>query len=67
MTKTIPMLSRNNAVTAGHDQSLIVPAVHLRLGHIVVLLITVCLATALQAAPLSQDEINDLVKRLETV
>jgi outer membrane lipoprotein-sorting protein len=56
MTKTISILSRNNAVTA-----------RLRLGPILVLLITVCLATALPAAPLSQDEINDLVKRLETV
>ena len=31
------------------------------------ILITVCIATALHAAPLSQDEITDLVKRLETV
>ncbi|HTD15945.1 MAG TPA: outer membrane lipoprotein carrier protein LolA [Chthoniobacterales bacterium] len=34
---------------------------------LVVLLVSVCFATVLQAAPLSQDEINDLVKRLETV
>ena len=32
-----------------------------------VLLITVCFAPILRAAPLSQDEITDLVKRLETV
>jgi outer membrane lipoprotein-sorting protein len=31
------------------------------------ILISVCFATILQAAPLSQDEITDLVKRLETV
>jgi outer membrane lipoprotein-sorting protein len=31
------------------------------------IIISVCFATLLQAAPLSQDEINDLVQRLETV
>ena len=79
MTKTIPIISRNNAGycsgsgRTGNDQSQItnhqsrvVPA-HLRLSPIVVLLITVCAATVLRAAPLSPDEINDLVKRLETV
>jgi outer membrane lipoprotein-sorting protein len=79
MTKTIPIISRNNAghcsgsCRTGNDQSPItnhqlhaVPA-RVRLGPIAVLLLTVCLATVLQAAPLSQDEITDLVKRLETV
>src|SRR5260221_4749302 len=31
------------------------------------ILIAVCAATVLRAAPLSQDEINDLVQRLQTV
>src|SRR5260370_15597408 len=31
------------------------------------ILIIVCAATVLRAAPLSQDEINDLVQRLQTV
>ncbi|HEX4201093.1 MAG TPA: hypothetical protein VHY59_06210, partial [Chthoniobacterales bacterium] len=76
MTKTIPILSRNNAENAGiavndqspitNHQSPVVPA-RLPLGPIAVLLITIFFATALQAAPLSQDEISDLVKRLETV
>jgi outer membrane lipoprotein-sorting protein len=34
---------------------------------IISIIVSVCFATVLQAAPLSQDEINDLVKRLETV
>src|ERR1700748_2832563 len=34
---------------------------------IIPIIISVCSATVLQAAPLSQDEITDLVKRLETV
>jgi outer membrane lipoprotein-sorting protein len=34
---------------------------------IIPIIISVCFATVLQAAPLSQDEISDLVKRLETV
>jgi outer membrane lipoprotein-sorting protein len=77
MTKTIPIISRNRrsgSCRTWNDQSLItnhqsriVPA-YLQLGPILVLLITVFFATALHAAaPLSQDEINDLVKRLETV
>ena len=33
----------------------------------IVLLVTLCFATVLHAAPLSQDEINDLVQRLQTV
>jgi outer membrane lipoprotein-sorting protein len=34
---------------------------------LIVLLVSLCFATALRAAPLSQDEINDLVQRLQTV
>ena len=73
MNKTIPILSTNNAGIAGNDQSPItnhqslVVRARLPLGPIAVLLITIFFATVLQAAPLSQDEINDLVKRLETV
>jgi outer membrane lipoprotein-sorting protein len=92
MTKTISILSRNNAGNAAiaglsdeasgvsddrgkskndqpqftNHQSHIIPT-HLKLGPILVFLITVFFATVLQAAPLSQDEISDLVKRLETV
>jgi outer membrane lipoprotein-sorting protein len=76
MTKTIPILSRKNAKNAGiavNDQSqitnhqpLVVPA-RLPLRSMAVLLITMFFVTVLQAAPLSQDEISDLVKRLETV
>jgi outer membrane lipoprotein-sorting protein len=66
MTKTIPILARNDAGTSRNHQSPLVPA-RSRLGPLVVLLITFCFAPVLRAAPLSQDEINDLVKRLETV
>jgi outer membrane lipoprotein-sorting protein len=66
MTKNIPILSRNNAGIAGNDLSPITqhqsPVVA-----IVVLLISIFFADVLHAAPLSQDEITDLVKRLETV
>ena len=75
MTKTIPILSRNKrsgSCRSGNDQSQItnhqshiVPA-RIQFGPILVL-ITVFFAAALQAAPLSQDEITDLVKRLEAV
>ena len=40
---------------------------HYRPTWLIVLLISICFATGLHAAPLSQDEITDLVKRLETV
>jgi outer membrane lipoprotein-sorting protein len=63
MTKTIPILSRS---TAESDQSPITNH-QSRVVPVVALLITGLFATVLHAEPLSQDEITDLVKRLETV
>jgi outer membrane lipoprotein-sorting protein len=58
--------SENDQSPITNHQSRVVPA-PLQLGPITVFLITVFFATALQAAALSQDEISDLVKRLETL
>src|ERR1700741_262033 len=81
MTKTIPISlpkrsgsrrtgiavsARNNQSPITNHQSHLVPARH-HFGPVLIFLATVFFATVLQAAPLSQDEITDLVKRLETV
>ncbi|MFY9987484.1 MAG: outer membrane lipoprotein carrier protein LolA, partial [Chthoniobacterales bacterium] len=73
----LAVIAENNQSRITNHQSRFVPA-HLRLGRegarpraprspIVVLLITVFFASVLHAAPLSQDEITNLVQRLETV
>jgi outer membrane lipoprotein-sorting protein len=58
--------SENDQSPITNHRSRVVRA-RLPLSSIAVLLITMFFVTVLQAAPLSQDEISDLVKRLETV
>jgi outer membrane lipoprotein-sorting protein len=58
--------SENDQSPITNHQSRPVPA-RLHFSPVLVFLASVFFAAALQAAPLSQDEITDLVKRLETV
>jgi outer membrane lipoprotein-sorting protein len=76
MTKTIPILSRNErsgSRRTGKDQSPITNhqshfvAARRQLVRIVALLVALIFATIAQATPLTQDEITNLVQRLETV
>ena len=65
MTKTVPTTKRRDrrerqTPNRWHSRDY-------RPAWLVVLFVSICFATALHAAALSQDEITDLVKRLETV
>jgi outer membrane lipoprotein-sorting protein len=67
MTKTIPILLPKRRDRRHREASSLSRSSHYRPTWLIVLLVTIGFTTILQAAPLSQDEISDLVKRLETV
>jgi outer membrane lipoprotein-sorting protein len=73
MSKTIPILSpkrrerRHRRDRREQEKSNPSHSSGYRATWLIVLLVSLCFATVLRAAPLSQDEINDLVQRLQTV
>src|SRR3984957_13294830 len=67
MSKTIPILSPKRRDRREQETSSPSSSSDYRPTWLIVLLVSLCSATVLRAAPLSQDEITDLVKRLETV
>ena len=67
MSKTIPILSPKRRDRREQETSNPSSSSDYRPTWLIVLLVSLCSATVLRAAPLSQDEITDLVKRLETV
>jgi outer membrane lipoprotein-sorting protein len=70
MSKTIPILSpkrRERRHRREQETSNPSHSSDYRPTWLIVLLVSLCFATVLRAAPLSQDEINDLVQRLQTV
>jgi outer membrane lipoprotein-sorting protein len=70
MTKIIPIpLPKRRHRRDRREQEISSPSHSTHYGPtwLIVLLVSICFTTVLQAAPLSPDEITDLVKRLETV